>query len=539
MSLPRPFPCYEPISDYNPGIRLFGKRFISEQTVLEFAAEFLSVIFSEKWVGGSPVSGPLPSMQQVKEWPASTNLEYKPRIKLNLKMFSFLSGSRVDGRHDVHKEQYKRLVGTLKDRVHSNSEHSALEAIAYLESLLRAFQGVGSNRAWCAQTFYPLTASFLTQETIWNETIAARNKPSSWDESVRLFSKYYSVSKHRFMARGGELLYLQLCNLFRRGYSDIKPLADELGVGSGEADLEALRDSLNSGFPKLTGVYTRPLDKLADFIDALDPATQRSTNKEEKRLECEWVPDESWPEAYIFAVELSRLLNATLDPVERLELFITGCSLQVLRSICAQSIRYVDMNKSDNVLGFSWIFSSPDSSAQQRRVSSRNLQVVQGMIHQSLRQPDLAANAERDPQTKASALYKEADTRYGHKLFLSLGKKLGIIIPYTGPGARFVMTDSLLRYLVVTLLRPGERVTYQTFIKRMYLHYGIAVEGEQLNEALVWSDMSANHAIQPVKGSWLQAMLRASGFLTDLSDAWSIVKNPFGVDRLANGGNQE
>lgn len=539
MSLPRSFPYYESVSDYNPGIRLFGKRFISEQTVLEFAAEFLSVIFSEKWVGGSPVCGPLPSMQQIKEWPASTSLEYKPRIKLNLKLFSFLSGSRVDGRHDVHKEQYKRLVGTLEDKVHSNSEQSALEAIAYLESLLRAFQGVGSNRAWCAQTFYPLTASFLTQETIWNENKAGSLKPKSWDECINAFNTYFSTTKHAFMARGGELLYLQLCNLFCQSNSTIEPLAEKLGIGNGEADLEALHDSLSSGFPKLTGVYTRPLDKLADFIDALDPATQRSTNKEEKRLECEWVPDESWPEGYVFAVELSRLLNATLDPVERLELFITGCSLQVLRSICAQSIRYVDMNKSHNALGFSGIFSSPDSSTQQRRVSSRNLQVVQGMIHQSLRDPDLIANAERapNPDHTVNKLYKEADTRYGHKLFLSLGKKLGIIIPYTGPGARFVMTDNLLRYLVVALLKPGERVTYQTFVNRMYLHYGIAVEGEQLNDALIWSDMPENHAIQPVKGSWLQAMLRASGFLTDLSDAWSIVKNPFGIERMANGRN--
>ena len=539
MSLPKPFPYYEPLNDYNPGIRLFGKRFISEQTVLEFAAEFLNVIFSEKWIDGSSVSGLLPSMQQVEEWPASASLEYKPRIKLNLKLFSFLSGSRVDGRHDVHKEQYKRLVGNLKDKVHSNSEHSTLEAIAYLESLLRAFQGAGSNRAWCAQPFYPLTSSFLTQETIWNETVAAHNKPASWDESIQLFNKYYSVSKHRFMARGGELLYLQLCNLFRQSNTDIRKLAEKLNFENYEADLVLLHDSLNTGFSKLNGVYTRPLDNLADFIDALDPATRRSTNREEKRLECEWVPDESWPEGYVFAVELSRLLNATLDPVERLELFITGCSLQVLRSICAQSIRYVDMNKSDNALGYSWIFSSPDSSAQQRRVSSRNLQVVQGMIHQSLRYPDLIANAEKDPLNRVSALYKEADNRYGHKLLLSLGKKLSIIVPYTGPGARFVMTDSLLRYLVVALLRPGERVTYQTFINRMYLHYGIAVEGEELNDALRWSDMLENHAIQPVKGSWLQSMLRASGFLTDLSDAWSIVKNPFGVERMANGRNQE
>jgi len=538
MSLPKPFPHYESLGDYNPGIRLFGKRFISEQTVLEFMAEFLSVIFSDKWIGGAAVTGPLPSVEQIKEWPESTSLEYKPRIKLNLKLFAFMSGSRVDGRHDVHKEQYKRLVGSLKETVRSNSERSTLDAIAYLESLLRGFQGVGSNRAWCAQTFYPITPSLLTQETIWNETIAARNNPATWEDSTRAFNTYYSVSKHRFMARGGELLYLQLCNVFRLDQSAIESFTEILHLDADEANLDKLYESLTKGFPKLAGVYTKPLDKLTEFIDALDPSTQRLTNKESKRLECEWVPEESWPEGYIFAIELSRLLNATLDPVERLELFMTGCALQVLRSICAQSVRYADIKKSESALGYSWIFSSSDSSAQQRRISHRNLQVVMGTIHQALRGEELQTNAEKDKKTKAAALYKEADDRYGHKLLLSLGKKFGIIVPYTGPGARFIMTDSLLRYLIIALLRPGERVPYQDFLKRMYLHYGIAVEGEHLNDALVWSDMPENNAIQPVKGSWLQEMLRASGFLTDLSDAWSIVKNPFVVGRMTNGREQ-
>ena len=46
------------------------------------------------------------------------------------------------------------------------------------------------------------------------------------------------------------------------------------------------------------------------------------------------------------------------------------------------------------------------------------------------------------------------------------------------------MTDSLLRYLVTVLLRPGERCTYEDFLEKLYLHYGIAVEGEALTDSL-------------------------------------------------------
>lgn len=41
MSLPDPFPEVKVSEDYNPAIRLFGKRFIKEQTVLEYLSEFL------------------------------------------------------------------------------------------------------------------------------------------------------------------------------------------------------------------------------------------------------------------------------------------------------------------------------------------------------------------------------------------------------------------------------------------------------------------------------------------------------------------
>ena len=227
----------------------------------------------------------------------------------------------------------------------------------------------------------------------------------------------------------------------------------------------------------------------------------------------------------MFAVELKRLLCARLDPVDRLELLMTGCSLQVLRSLCAESMRYHAAANSKCPLGYAWIFSSANSPLQQRRISHRNLQVILHTIQKSLRVKSLQVNAEKGTKD----YYKEADKKYGHKLLLSLGKKMGIIAPYKGPGARFIMTDRLLRYLIVVLLQPGERITYQDFLRRMYLHYGIAIEGEQLGDAMAWSDLPVNTSLQSLKDSWLANMLQAGGFLTELSDAWSIVGNTFGT----------
>lgn len=526
-NLPQPFPDINVSADYNPAIRLFGKRFINDQTIVEYAAEFLAVVFSEKWIGtGSGFNLSLPAWQHLQDWPVTASLQYRPPVKLNLKLFALLGSSRVDGRHPIHKLQYEKLLHNLQEKTEA-PQSGAQQAIEYLEELLRGFRGAGFNRAWCAQSFYPLTASLLTQETIWNETVVRNNPPSYWDDAVQRFQTYYSVSKHRFMARGGELLYLQLCNVFRADQENILKLARQVGFSPAEADIQELHQRLSEGLGRLNGQYTGELDRLVEYIDGLDPYTQRMTNRE-KPLECEWCPQESWPEGYLFAVELQRLLYAALDPVERLELFMTGCALQVLRSLCAQALRYVD---ADNVPwgssgpGYAWILSSAKAIGPQRRAAQGNLQVIQGLIQKALRHEKLQANALRGP--KGLGIYKEADSKYGHKLFLSLGKRLGIIQPYRGPGARLIMSDRLLRYFVLTLIPPGKSCTYDDFLKRMYLHYGIAVEGTELAEALRWIGWPPNRSMQSEQGSWLQEMLRAGGFLMALSDACSIVENPF------------
>jgi hypothetical protein len=73
MSLPDPFPEVKVSEDYNPAIRLFGKRFIKEQTVLEYLSEFLAVVFSEKRISGGEVfDSPLPSLTDIRKWSSLT-----------------------------------------------------------------------------------------------------------------------------------------------------------------------------------------------------------------------------------------------------------------------------------------------------------------------------------------------------------------------------------------------------------------------------------------------------------------------------------
>ncbi len=516
----------------NPATRLFGKRFFSDQSVLEFLAEFLAVVHCPKKLGGDELRTSLPDWAYLSGWPEGEPLQYRPPIRLNVKLLAFLGASPVDTRHGVHLKQYRALAARLAGKIEASEDHQ--EVAAWLEDLLRGYQGAGANRTWCAQTFFPIASSLLTRETIWAMSRARKYNPANWDSVLADSADYFPI-KRNFLAKGGELLYLGLCNALRAPAAGLAEFTGRLRASDPECltteemDPAKLHLALEEGLSALDGAHTRGLNALVEWVENLDEDTHQAVNAGRGRegwLQTEWCPRESWPEGYLFAVELKRVLQAVLDPVSRVELLMTGCALQVLRSLCAQSARYADVGRTDWPLGYTWMVAPPEVAQRaERQAAQRNLQAVARIIYEALRDPALAADTERDRYTAAEGVDSAVDSKYGHKLFVSLGKRLGLIAPRTGRGAKLVMTDGILRYLVLALLRPGERCTYDSFVRRLQLHYGIVVEGEAWQAGLQWSGLPLARAPQGGNGSWLANSLRAGGFLTELSDACSMVRN--------------
>lgn len=535
MPTPQPFPAIGmKYSEYdaNPGVQLFGRRFFTDQTIMEYLVEFLLVCDSPKRLGDSDglLESCLPEWDRLQGW-LDGELRYFPPVRLALKLFAFLGASKLETRHSSHMQQYSVVLKRLKQAIQTDGTVEKQDVLRGLENLLLGFQGAGFNRTWCAQTFFPLTSSLLMQETLWNDTVAKNAKSKlSWDDIISNFKTYFSVSKHRFLARGGELLYLQLCNAFRSRDKTFEEFAAQLDLTAEERDPRSLHNALQGNLRQITGHAPLAVDRIAVLIDEIDGFTaERMNRNEDEPIRCGWCPEESWREGYLFAVEVNRLCMATIDPIERIELLMLGCAMQVLRSLCAQSVRYANIRRSagGGGLGYAWIVSDPEGNERGlKHHSQRNLQVMQRVIQQALRDKDIQENADKHPKGKEK-LYKEADNRYGHKLFLSLAKKLGFVVPQRGPGARFVFNDKIIRYLVLALVPPGERRTYDDFKSSLYTHYGIALEGNELKLAAGWSGLPQLHSTGTETGVWLADMLKASGFLIHLSDACSLVHNPF------------
>ena len=542
--MPRPFPFITLQNevmgdeDFNPAIQLFGRRFFADQTVAELLIELFLIATSAKKIGTHDVSEslPLPDLEQLQNWPSNEPLKYAPKARLNLKLFAFLGASKLETRHETHMQHYQNLVSSLKrpDKLGISTSMDVDEVLKTLENLFLGLQSVGGQRTWCAQAFLPISKRLIAAETLWNDTQARRRNDLTWSTITEGFLQFFSFNKHRFLARGGELLYLQLCNALRQDSQSVQKWLYEAGIGctAEESDTATLHRNLQIALVDVFDACPETVGKLATFLDSgIDAETAENTDLARdgspRLASCGWCPEESWREGAIFAVELLRISQALIDPIERIELLEIACSLQLLRSLCAQSARYGRNARVQADVGgplqYIWALSDPDGRNNvTKQISRRNLNAIQRMIYEALRDPSVRrGHIESD--------YKEADKRYGHKLFLTVAKRIGLVVPKRGAGARLVLNDKLLRCMVLGTIRPGARVTYESFKGLLVAHYGLAIDAAAIGRSCIWTGSAELSTLGGLTDSWLIEMLDASGMLIRLSDSFSLVVNPFGV----------
>jgi len=521
----------------NPAIRLYGNRLFSDQTISELLSEFLLVVFSPKQIEGASFETALPSREQLLAWD-NAQLEYAPKARLNLKLFAFLGASRLESRHHTHRAHHEHLIQKLHDRLQADNSERKNDIVRTIENLFLGFQGAGSGRTWCAQSFLPISTGFLAGETIWNESAAERENPDSWDDILENKGRYLTMNQHRFLSRGGELLYLQVCNALRQQSQDqIAAWCRNGGfeLTQDEQNPEWLHARLSESLQNLMSFCPAALTELAEFIDSrLDPRTSSSTDGTEsdrRFVAAGWCNAESWREGYLFAVDLLRLMQSNLNVVERIYLLETACSMQVLRTLAMQSTRLMRGAGASDALDYRLVVSAPEENRPViRRLSQQSVKNIEKVIFQSLRSDAISLPDDEDERDRK---LKQADRSYGNKLFVGLAKRLGFVVPKRGAGARFVLNEQLLRLLVVTTVPVGGRLTFDTFKELLERRHGLVFDAKGLSRA---NEQLHGKGIYLTAGTdqWLQEMLEAAGFLIHLSDSCALVHNPADDQREEN-----
>ncbi len=513
----------------NPAIQLYGNRLFSDQTVSELLVEFLLVVFSPKQIGESNMfDSALPLPSQLTTW-NNEQLKYAPRARLNLKLFSFLGASRLDSRHQTHRAHHESLLEKLRERIHIAGDGDKEDIIRTIENLFLGFQGAGSGRTWCAQSFLPVTSSFLAGESIWKETEAKKAQIEDWFELIKKRNAFFGMAQHLFLAHGGELLYLQTCNALRQPKEQIAEWCEKGGFGLSQHEMDPawLHAELEKALGGLMGYCPDTLTELAEFIDSrLDPKTPEQTDgSEEQRrfVEAGWCNADSWREGYLFAVDLLRLMKTNLDVVDRIYLLEAACAMQVLRTLAVQSVRASGDNTGMGGPSYRFAVSAPEEKRLViRRLSQHSVKKVEKGIFQALRGSSIQLP---EDETARNEILNKADKSYGGKLFIGLAKRIGFMVPKRGGGARFILNEQMLRLLVVTTVPLGGRLTFDTFKTLLEQRHGLVFDANGLGRASQWLSGKSIY-LSADTDRWLQDMLEAAGFLIHLSDSCALIHNP-------------
>lgn len=546
ISFPKEVYKEDEVDDSNPSIRLFGRRFCDDQQIMDLLSEFLLVVASDKKVFDR-FSGYFPKNEELLEWrEQSRALLYYPKCRINLKLFSFLSASPLATRHEIHRQHGDELLRLLSSKLDIEDVNERRDFLQTLSSLFLGFWGTGAKRTWCAQTFYPFCKASLCGEVIWKAIPAKRERLNSWQDMLDNFSKCFGLDQHVVLCRGGEALFLQICNALTQTQEEVAQWMserEERGVPVGLCDDEKNPQELRNHLESLFAEYfqqTSSIDRVMEFVDSgVEKDTSNVSdhaNGEDRSVKCGWIPQESWREGYLFAVEVKRVLSAKIGVMEKVDLLMVACALQVMRTLATQSYRHSEVF-CDEDDGFDYRVLICDALSRKRKLkkfSTESLSEVVKVIQQTIRTEETVnrvraiADKEATPEKrekKFDSIYKDADS-YGFKLYRKIGKSIGLIVPQTGRWMRYTLTDKILRYLVVSLI-PNERMTLETFKRQMVAHHGFVFSLQQLSTSRNWTSRRAELSGSDNSDDFLERMLDASGVLVRLSDSCSLVKNPY------------
>ncbi|KQZ34957.1 hypothetical protein [Massilia sp. Root1485] len=518
--------------DENPAIQVFGRRFFKDQTPVEYLAEFLLVFASAK--DNDPATTykfPLYASTQSK-------LFYHPPFRLALKLFSFLGASKLETRHRSHITSFKAGIEELEQRIDPGSKISRNDAVRLIQGVFSGFVGVAGDRTWTAHTFLPASEALLAREILWEhgskKNGAAKRPDMTWDEALE--GPYFNTSAHSFMARGGELLYLQLTSLFN-GYSGqdfgvLFPLNEDKTYAHlrSVTDVNTLRLGLQEGLQQVLQESNRAIGPLGEFVHDTFEAAGIKSEGTRKSADLGWVPTETATEAFLFAWEIDNICRAQRSGLQKISLLRDLCVLHVMRTLCFQSARVAQSSATKQFVGnYAWVVSPSGEQAgdNTKKIAVNAYVEIENLLYESLRVYD----SYEDGAEPAASDEREQWLNRGDdnvlRLFRKIGKQIGVIVPRNGPGMRMTLTAPIVRLLVAALIPPGTRIQLDKFYERIYAHYGLAINQDIIQLALASSRTQHVADAFGIDSSWFEEELRRGGYLIPLSDAVALVLNPY------------
>lgn len=491
---------YNPNSAGNEIINeIFGRRFIIDQSMYEYLIEFLLIFISPKtsdYMNGSFNFHLLDTEE----------LEYYVQPHMGFRRFVFFDSSKSDGTVDQDKEAYNKIRELLKN---SASEFdNPTDIVDAIQDLFKGYAVIVKKRNWCAKQILPICPELIFCDAMPNTKIRMKKfETTEWNESNLNpgIDKFFSFDKRNFLGRGGEIYYLHILQ----------------GLQGRPREKERLETLLKY-------ILVEPCKKISQLANVIDKIWTNSNhfNLSDRfsKLKIEFIPKDAYKSVENYTIdELLNFLECSIQPVYRIELLARGVMFQIIRMLINATYHFLGQETKKIIIDMK-------SNNNVKKVAIMGYKSIQNDFMIALNKsanhqfPDSKKNGDGELVNKLNEAKKNSID-----ILRARGKEIQCIIPPTGGNERFTLSEVVTRFLVLALIKPGQKMTLDMFLNKLYEHFGLVIgpveysryakENPELDESLASSFIDNSNAFQE--------FLKNSGFLRELSDATSIVENPY------------
>ena len=494
---------------------LFGHRIKPQQTCYEYLSEFLQVAFAPKRISDTDNTEFCSDFFIVSEETARHAIEYRPISNMGLKRFVFFNNSRLDTKAAIDKKAYKQCVEILTSCMETDNVNSVEEKdlISILQNILYGFSIENAGRSWFNKNLLPICPEVLFPESLARKNL--RTKIDFEQKSYEIDSKF-DFNSYTYMARGGEVYYLHLLHAVNYSDPDKKHL------------LERQLNRLLHSIPQLSEISSFIQQEWAKGMEFDESHLKKTVVKKTMGA----IPlDYAYRDRHTLS-EITNYLDNHIQPMEKINILSQGIVLQLFRLMTTTA------SKNSHSAGSAWLIDVCDQNRHEydeiRKLSSRCFRMNEESI---LKYIDIGIEQHADESNEEEKAKKRNDAEKDTtKLIRKLGKNMGIIKPLNGANMRFTLSEDIIKFLVMSLIPAGSKVTFDRFLDMLYEHFEMIISPVHYERAVAENKIIAqgNAAFLKTNQSDFALKLKNCGLLRDLSDATAIVENPYESEENQN-----
>lgn len=476
---------------------IFGHRLHGDQTLYEYLIEFLLIFISAKNINDLNESG----MMRFHE--VGEELKYYVKPNIGLKRFIFYDNAKKDKSISYDEDAYNFLFSELKKQLDCD-EDEADNIIQAIQDLLRGYAVIMKSRTWCAQQTLPLCPELVFCEAMPNQNYRKNKVKSCNDMEI---DTSFEFSQRNFLARGGEVYYLHLMQSLQNQASNEN------------------RKKMNFLLDKLLTEQSGNISNIAKIIQSTweEIILKNVTDKKKmyQEFNITYIPAESYIKCGNYSVdELINYLSSDFQQIKKVDILAKGVMFQVMRMMHCAVVEELQIKQ------YPWILDmTNNTSSVIKKIANNSYKIVENDFKQAIKKV-------ADKISNNDNIIKNIVDGQKHSLniFRSKGKELRCIIPIKGSFERFTLSEDILRFLVLSLIAPTEKITFEMFLDRLFEHYNIVIGANQYDRFINGNNNSDDLTIKNSlyeNEICFQNFLKSTGFLKELSDSTSLVFNPY------------